>query len=41
MKYNKVTEELVEIKYDEDKDAKILDCTKEIEEAMKELLPEN
>lgn len=41
MKYKRITDNLVEIEYDENKNEKVLDCTEEIEEAMKELLPEN
>lgn len=40
MKYKKVIDKLVEIEYDINENAEILDCTKEIEVAMSELLPE-
>lgn len=41
MKYKRITDKLVEIEYEEDKNAEILDCTKEIEEVMEDLLPKN
>ena len=39
MEYKRITNSLVEIEYKEDKNAEILDCTKEIEETIKELIP--
>lgn len=41
MKYKRITDDLVEIEYDENKNEEVLDCIEEIEEAMKELLLEN
>ena len=38
MKYKRITDDLVEIEYDENKNEEVLDCTEEIEEAMKELI---
>lgn len=40
MKYKRITEKLVEIEYDEDKNEEVLDCTNEIEEYIKDVLPE-
>ena len=41
MKYKRITDDLVEIEYDENKNEEVLDCTEGIEEEMKELPPEN
>lgn len=40
MKYKRITDKLIEIEYDENENAEILDCTEEIEEYMKEVLPQ-
>jgi len=40
MKYKRITDRLVEIEYDIDENAEVLDCTEEIEEYIKKVLPE-
>lgn len=40
MKYKRITDKLVEIEYDKDENAEVLDCTKEIETYIKKILPE-
>lgn len=39
MKCKRITDKLVEIEYEQNENAEILDCTKEIEEFMQEVLP--
>lgn len=39
MTYKKINNNLIEIEYDEDKNAEVLDCTNEIEEYIEEVLP--
>ena len=36
MKYKRITDDLVEIEYDENKNEEALDCTEEIEELVKQ-----
>ena len=39
MKCKRITDKLVEIEYEQDENTEVLDCTKEIEEFMQEVLP--
>ena len=39
MKYKRITDKLVEIEYDVNENAEVLDCTNEIEEFMKDVMP--
>lgn len=40
MEYKRITDKLIEIEYDINENTEVLDCTNEIEEYIKEELPE-
>lgn len=40
MKYRKKEEKMIEVEYEKNENAEVLDCTKEIEEYIKKVLPE-